>query len=230
VVHNAVTVALTAEAVALQQVAGTLTRTDLDRSSPCPPWTIAELFCHLLIGADRIGPALAEPEDTSEPLISTAEYYRPDARFSAATNADRIEFARTLAARLRAEPATIAAELGRRCAESVALVAAAPAGRTVRTRHGDRMLLTDFAATRVVELAVHGLDLAIGLDREPWMTADAAAVLTGLLLPAGGADLLCRRLNCDQAGLIARLTGRTPLSPADEALLSSAGVVRLAFG
>jgi hypothetical protein len=36
----------------------------------------------------------------------------------------------------------------------------------VLTRHGDRMLLTEFLRTRVLELAVHGLDLAAVDDRE----------------------------------------------------------------
>jgi len=33
----------------------------------------------------------------------------------------------------------------------------------VLTRHGDVMLLTEFMRTRVLELAVHGLDLAAGV-------------------------------------------------------------------
>jgi hypothetical protein len=45
----------------------------------------------------------------------------------------------------------------------------------VRTRHGDVMLLTEFMRTRVLELAVHGLDLATGLGRDPWLTGAGAA-------------------------------------------------------
>jgi len=230
VVHNAETAALAAEANALHVVASALTAADLTEPSPCPPWTTAELLCHVLIGADRIRPAMAEPPDAGGPVIGTAEYYRPDHRFSAATNADRIDTARSLAARLGPEPGPIAAELSRRCRQSLELLTTAPSGRTVRTRHGDRMLLTDFARTRVVELAVHGLDLAIGLGRQPWMTAEAADVLAGLLLPAGGSAELARQLGCDQVGLIARLTGRAQLSPGDEEVLASAGIVRLALG
>ena len=173
---------------------------------------IGELLCHVLIGADRISQALGQPADGSGPLITTVQYYRPDERFSAATNADRIETARTLAACL-GEPGAISAELGRRCRESIELLTTAPADRTIRTRHGDRMLLTDFARTRVVEFAVHGLDLALGLDRRPWMTGAAAGVLIDLLLPDGRPDELCARLNCDPVGLVARLTGRTRYPP-----------------
>jgi uncharacterized protein (TIGR03083 family) len=227
--QTAVTDALAAEAATLQDVVSGLTETDLNLASPCPPWTIGELLCHVLIGADRISQALGQPVDGSGPSITTVQYYRPDNRFSAATNADRIRTARTLAARLGV-PGAIAAELGRRCRESIELLTTAPADAAIRTRHGDRMLLTDFARTRVVELAVHGLDVALGLNRQPWITAPAADVLIGLLLPDGGGDELCARLNCDRVGLIARLTGRMPLPAAEEKLLAGAGITRLTLG
>jgi len=227
--QTAVTDALAAEAATLQDVVSGLAETDLNLASPCPPWTIGELLCHVLIGADRISQALGQPADGSGPSITTVQYYRPDNRFSAATNADRIETARTLAACL-GEPGAIAAELGRRCRESIELLTTAPADRRIRTRHGDRMLLTDFARTRVVELAVHGLDLAIGLDRRPWMTGAAAGVLIDLLLPDGRGDEFCARLNCDLVGLVARLTGRAAPPAADEHLLAGARITRLTLG
>jgi uncharacterized protein (TIGR03083 family) len=229
VLHDGIAAALDAEAAALLAVASGLSEADLGRASPCEPWTVGELLCHVLIGASRIGPALAAPQPSGAPLVRTAEYYRPDARFSAETNSDRIETAMTLASRL-AGPGAIAAELGVRCRESAALLAAARAGQTVVTRHGDRMLVSDFARTRVVELAVHGLDLARGLGRPPWLTTEAADVLDDLLLPAGCGSQLRRELGCDRAGLIARLTGRARLSRAEQQVLSDAGIPRLAFG
>ena len=226
--QTTVTAALAAEAAALQDVVSGLAETDLSLASPCPPWTIGELLCHVLIGADRISQALSQPADGG-PLITAVQYYRPDARFSPATNADRIETARMLAARL-GDPGAIAAELRRRCRESIELLTTAPADAAIRTRHGDRMLLTDFATTRVLEVAVHGLDLALGLDRRPWMTGAAADVLIGLLLPDGSGDEFCARLNCDRAGLIARITGRVTLPATEEQLLAGAGITRLALG
>jgi uncharacterized protein (TIGR03083 family) len=229
VVQNAVSAALDAEATALLAAASRLTDADLAKASPCTPWTIGELACHVLIGASRIGQALAEPQRSDGPLVSTAEYYRRDERFSTATNADRIESAKALARQLPG-PGEIAAELDRRCRQSAKLLAAAPADRTVVTRHGDRMLLSDFARTRVVELAVHGLDLAQGLSRPPWLTSEAADVLEDLLLPPGRGSQLRRGLECDRAGLIARLTGRTSLSQAEQQVLRDAGMRNLAFG
>jgi uncharacterized protein (TIGR03083 family) len=227
--HNDVSAAFDAEAAALLTVVSGLTDADLAEPSPCVPWTVGELACHVLMGASRIGPALAEPERAEDPLISTAEYYRRDQRFSAATNADRIETARALARQLSG-PGAIAADLERRCRESAELLAAAPPDRTVITRHGDRMLLIDFATTRVVELALHGLDLARGLSRRPWLTDEAADVLEDLLLPAGGSGELRRALGCDRAGLIASLTGRASLSRTEQQVLHDAKIRSLAFG
>ncbi|HEY7921089.1 MAG TPA: hypothetical protein VIE45_15615, partial [Streptosporangiaceae bacterium] len=106
---------------------------------------------------------------------------------------------------------------------------AAP-GRVVRTRHGDPMLVTEFLRTRVLELAVHGLDLAAALDREPWMTFQAAQVTEDLLLPAGAAGRLRAETGWDRVGLIARLTGRHPVTPAETGLIQSTGIGRLALG
>jgi len=219
---------MAAEAATLQDVVSGLTETDLNLASPCPPWTIGELLCHMLMGADRISQALSQSGDASEPPITTSQYYRADQRFSAATNADRIETASALAASL-GEPDAIAAELGLRCRRSIELLTTAPAGQIIRTRHGDPMLLTDFARTRVVELAVHGLDVASGLGRRPWMTAAAADVLLELLVPDGQGDELCTRLDCDRVGLIARLTGRATLPAAHEQLLAGR-ITRLTLG
>jgi len=226
---NEIAAALAAEAAALCAVLAGLTASDLDRASPCPPWTAGELTCHVIIGARRIAPALRGPGDPAGSLITTVGYYRADERFSSVVNADRIDAAQILARRL-GEPDAIRTELTRACAESVRLLTEAPADRIIRTRHGDWMLLTDFARTRVVELGLHGLDLAIALDRPPWLTGAAAAVLAELLLPAGNAARLCAELGCGRAALIALLTGRADPAPPEAAALASAGAIRLALG
>jgi uncharacterized protein (TIGR03083 family) len=242
--HDATTRALAAEAEALQAAMTGLTEQESSLLSPCAPWTVGELLCHVVIGAGRVAQALAEPKPADLTLAagtevastgvgstgvgSTVDYYRHDVRFSAAVDADRIETARALAKELGG-PEQMSLELERRCRETNSLLAAAPADRTIRTRHGDRMLLTDFAGTRVVELAVHGLDLAIGLGRPPWLTDEAADVLENLWLPIGCAEQLRQQLGCDRAGLIARLTGRAAASPAERKLLADAGARDLAL-
>ena len=82
----------------------------------------------------------------------------------------------------------------------------------------------------VVELGVHGLDLADSLGRPPWLTAAAAEVLDELLLPAGGARELRARLGCDQVTLIAKLTGRVQTTEPERALLRDSGITWLTLG
>ncbi len=227
--------AFRAEAAALSHETAELSDDELRRPSPCPPWTIADLLCHIVIGADRIGQAIDAAGAAGPPageLVTAVGYYQPDARFSAAVNADRIDIAAALAARL-GSAAAIGAELTAAARRSLELLETAPPDQEVRTRHGDRMLLSQFVITRVVELAVHGLDVAAGLHRSPWLTDQAAAVLDELLLPTLSqheVDGLRDQLGVDRAGLIAALTGRAPLSAADEVTLARCGVARLALG
>ena len=177
-------------------------------------------------GSAGCWPALSPGRAT---LVTAVGYYRADRRFSAATNADRIATAQRGAA--GSGPDDLRAEFDRAWRAGLADAAAAPAGRRVRTRHGDLMLLTEFMRTRVLELAVHGLDLAAGLGRDPWLTDPAAAVVEELLL--GGADAaaaLRAQLGWDRAGLIAKATGRSPLTAAEQKAVASAGVRGLALG
>jgi uncharacterized protein (TIGR03083 family) len=203
-------------------------------ASPCPPWTVGELFAHVATAAGRVVGMLAEPEPGpgDRGLVSAAGYYRPDRRFSAATNADRIATARRGAAGLG--PADLRAEFDRAWRSALADVAAAPPGRRVRTRHGDLMLLTEFMRTRLLELAVHGLDLAAGVGRGPWLTGAAATVVEELILPAeggaAGAAGLRERLGWDRAVLVAKATGRSPLTAAERQVVQAAGLHWLALG
>ena len=199
------------------------------RPTACAPWTVAELVYHVRMTMGRLPGMLGAPEPAGPDVVSAAGYYRADRRFSTATNADRIQSAQRGAAAL-AGPAARARdfELARRRAELA--LRDPPPGRVVRTRHGDRMLLTEFLRTRVLELSVHGLDLAAALDREPWMTAQAAAVTEDLLLPSAAASRLRAETGWDRVGLIARLTGRHPVTPAETGLIQSAHIGRLALG
>jgi uncharacterized protein (TIGR03083 family) len=197
--------------------------------SPCPPWTVGELFAHVANAAGRVCGMLAGPEPGPGELVTAVGYYRADRRFSAATNADRIATAQRGAA--GSGPDDLRTEFDRAWRAGLADAEAAPAGRRVRTRHGDLMLLTEFMRTRVLELAVHGLDLAAGLGRDPWLTDPAAAVVEELLLGSlGAAAGLCAQLGWDRAGLIAKATGRSPLTAAEQEAVEHAGVRWLALG
>lgn len=76
---------------------------------------------------------------------------------------------------------------------------------------------------------MHGLDLAAGLDRPPWLTDAAAAVVEELMLPAGSARLR-EEAGWDRPTLVAMATGRLPFRPSDAALMERHGWRPLALG
>ena len=198
------------------------------RVSPCPPWSVAELLYHVRIGAGRVAGMLAGPEPAGGPLISAAGYFRAGERFSPAVNDDRIAAAQRGAAGL-GTGAAVARDFDRAWRESWAQAQQAAQARVVRTRHGDRMLLTEYLRTRVLELAVHGLDLAAGLGRPPWLTDAAAHVTAQLFLPAGALYRLLNESGWDQLTLIAKATGRLPLTQAETTLTERHNLRRLRF-
>lgn len=223
--------AFLAEAERLSSAVATETDAAFARPSPCPPWTAGELLCHVRGAVGRLSHMLTEPEpdrDHAEPLVDALGYYRPDHRFSPGTNADRVATAQRGAAHLAA--ARLAGDFEQARREAWALVEAAPPDRVVRTRHGDLMLLTEFLRTRVVELAAHGLDLAVALGRDPWLTAEGAAVVEDLVLPPGAATVIREHLRWDHITLIAALTRRRPLTSAEPELLQAHGIRWLALG
>lgn len=217
-----------AESRRLSEVVAGVDDAAFARPSPCAPWTVAELVYHVQMTMGRLRGMLTAPEPAGTDLVAAAAYYRPDQRFSAATNTDRIRSAQQGATALPGAAAR-ARDFDRVRRQAWALLQAAPRGRIVRTRHGDRMLLTEFVRTRVLELAVHGLDLAAALERQPWTTPQAASVTEELLLPSAAARLRAQA-GWDQVTLIAKLTGRRPLTPAETRLIQSLGIRWLALG
>jgi uncharacterized protein (TIGR03083 family) len=202
------------------------------RPSPCPPWSVGDLLYHVRTGVARLSHMLAEPGPEpgadAEGLVTAAGYFSPDHRFSPATNADRIASAQHGAATVPAE--AMAADFESAWHQAWTAVEAARPGRLVRTRHGDLMSLADFLRTRVLELAVHGLDLAAGLDRDPWLTPEGASVVAGLVLPDGSAASLRQRLGWDHVTMIAKVTGRQPLTPAESSVVETEHIHWLALG
>ena len=226
--HDQVLPGFRSEAQQLAGVMLTLDQADFARPTECPPWTVKELSAHVHGAVVRIESMLAGPGAPDASLIDAAGYYRPDHRFSAETDADRIASAQRAAAAWPTGQALADgfAEVWQSAARAVE---AAGPERPVRTRHGDWMRLDDFLVTRVVELAVHGLDLATALRRGPWLTPDAGKVVAHLLLGAGRATVR-DGLGWDQLTLIRKATGRAPVTPDEAERLAALRVRWLAFG
>lgn len=125
--------------------------------------------------------------------------------------------------------ASLADDLAATARTVLAVCRAEPAGRIVRTRHGDAMLLADFLTTRVVELAVHGLDVADAVGRRPWLTAAAADHLRDLLF---GPDrrAAVAALGWDPVTVLRKATGRDPVSGPERTALARAGLRALTLG
>ncbi|SNY66387.1 maleylpyruvate isomerase family mycothiol-dependent enzyme [Paractinoplanes atraurantiacus] len=203
------------EAQSLTDAAATFSEDEWHAPTRCEPWTVRELLGHVRVAIAWLPDMLAAaPPPRAE--ISAAEYYRPDARFSSRTNATRVDLARAHAAgyptgaALLRDFTTVWRKADRLCR-------AEPSSRVVITRHGDPILLSEFLVTRVLELAVHGLDLADAIGREPWLTPSAAEVVHRLLPGSPSRP---------DAGFLRKATGRAPLTADEEAL----GIRRLTLG
>ncbi|SCF04749.1 maleylpyruvate isomerase N-terminal domain-containing protein [Micromonospora chokoriensis] len=215
--------AFAAECARLTEVVTDLTDADLDRPTDCPPWTVQELIAHVRTGVGRLTDMLAAPAPPRAEVDAAGYFGR--AKFTAQVDADRIAGGRRAA--LQVHRAALAAELDRAWRATDAAVAAAAPDRVVRTRHGDAMRLTEFLRTRVVEVGVHGLDLAAALDRPPWLTTGAAEVIVDLLT---GGHPTPAALGWDRITVIRKTTGRAALTAPERAAIDAAGFRWLAFG
>ncbi|MEW1914791.1 maleylpyruvate isomerase family mycothiol-dependent enzyme [Kitasatospora sp. NPDC085895] len=197
-----------------------------DRPTRCAPWSVRELLGHLCVVLDWV-PGMIDGRAPEVPEVSAAEYYRPDRRFSTATNTARIELGRDRAARHRSG-ADLVADFARTWRNAQELCRKEPERRVVRTRHGDAMLLADFMLTRVFEVAVHGIDLADALGREAWLTPSAADLLLEFL--AGPDTSGATELGWGHARFLRKITGREPLEPEETSRIVRMGVTWLALG
>lgn len=196
-----------------------------DAPTRCAPWDAAALTAHITMTLARLAPML----DAPAPAVATVDaagYYRPDERFSPEVNDIRIDSAAEAA---KAGGPAVAAEFEAVWSAAVDQCAAEPVGRLVTTRHGDPMTLADFLTTRVVEVAVHGIDLADALGRPRWTTPEAAAHVAALLLGPGHDNAL-EALGLDPVGFIAKATGREDFTDAERAQVEARGITWLALG
>jgi uncharacterized protein (TIGR03083 family) len=167
-----------AEADAFTAILGELSAQAWLQPTRCVPWQVRDLVGHVITVLARVTDMVSAP-GPDRPDTTATTYYRADHRFSNDANADRVRTARVRAA------GSDAAILARDVAETAQTVITSylqePADRVVATRHGDAMLLSDFLSTRLVELAVHGLDVADAVGLQPWLTTLAAEHLQQLL-------------------------------------------------
>ena len=193
----------------------------------CAPWEVSELLAHVRVVIAWLPDMLAAPPPTRAE-VSAVEYYRPDDRFTPDTNAARIALARDHATEQHSGAERVD-DFNATWQQVDRLCRAEPEGRVVRTRHGDAMLLSEFLVTRVVEVAVHGLDLADALGRETWLTPEAADLVQGLLLDPDGVTAT-EKLGWGQLRFLRKATGREPITKEEALEASRLGIRWLELG
>ena len=183
--------------------------------SRCQPWDVKALMAHLWRDVDRVAEFLdgPTPSEVDGDLITYWRVYDPKAE-------GPLISARTYEV---ADRFGTGADLVRSFQEHLAMAAEMAAGldpsRPIRTRL-QTMRLDDFIKTRVLELAVHGLDLARALNRDPWLTPDGARVTIEIL--EGLMDIpLPPELGWDDVTFIETGTGRRPLQESEREVLGA---------
>lgn len=220
--------ALRAEATQLTTAAREWPQTAWDLPSPCPPWTNRDLFAHVIMTVERVPALLADPTPPSVATTDPTQYYRDGQALAPAASDERVTSAQRLA-RSFATSAGLVDRFAHAWPTVADQCAAEPAGRTVRTRHGDAMLLGDYLRTRVVEIVLHGIDLAVGVGRAPWTSSEGGAAVASLLLarsPEGSLDAL----GWDRAALLTKATGRAPITSEERRSLHQHGITLFVLG
>ncbi len=223
--------AFASESERLVEVLRGLGPADWARPTACQPWTVVQLMGHVLVATGRILGVLDE-DSPVEAMVTAAGYYRPDVRFSTEANAARVALGQERAAAV-GDPAALVAEFDTAWRDVDRLCRRESPDRVIVTRHGDAMLLTDFLITRIVELGLHGLDLAAALERRPWITRPAIRVLTPLLLSSAGSGAGVEAVavfGWDDVTLLRKVTGRDPLTADEARHVAERGIVWLTLG
>lgn len=146
------------------------------RPTRLPAWTVGDLVAHVWRDLDRLREALAaQPAATID--VDAVSYWRA---YDPATRGPEIAARAIETAARFSDREALAGDLRRVLDEGLAGARVVPDDRRVVT-WGPGMRLDEFLATRVLEVAIHGLDLADALARDPWLTPGAASITRGIL-------------------------------------------------
>lgn len=193
-------------------VAG-LSEKELALPTRCPPWSVKGLLAHMWGDMYMLRAGLAEPPP-AEADTTAVTYWR---------SYDPIESAPDISGRAQkiadgfATGSALARSFERNWRAGTEAARRERPDRVIAT-WGPALRLDEFLATRVLEITVHGLDLAEALGREPWITPQGASVTRGILV-----GLLEREpprdLGWDDIVFIETGTGRRRLTDAERLIL-----------
>jgi uncharacterized protein (TIGR03083 family) len=163
-------------------------------------WSVAELVAHLIRAANRIDVFLQQGS-TGPAVHDRVSYFKFDLAAHAPAIAQR---AREEAAAVT--PAELPARFAAGWRASVTRAVALP-GDHVRATVRGPMRLDEYAATRVLELVVHHMDLRAALDIPPVTTPAAGRLTMHILEGLLGSP---RPRNLGRTRFILTATGRLP--------------------
>jgi uncharacterized protein (TIGR03083 family) len=179
----------------------------------CPPWDVRVLIAHMVRDLDRVLTSLADPAPDNASVDAVAYWRSYDPR----AEGPRISANSVEVADRYATPSELVDGFDatlRRCLERAANEDPA---RVLGTRLTS-IRSDEFVKTRIVEIGVHGLDLAAALDRRPWLTPAAASIVLSILVALLGVDPTTD-LGWSDLTFIETATGRRPLTDGERAVL-----------
>jgi uncharacterized protein (TIGR03083 family) len=208
--------ALRGECELVSEVVLSLDEEGFGRPTRLPAWDVKDLLGHMYRDVDRINVALAEAEPPAATDDSVSYWRSYDPAIDSTDIADRAkQVARSFSSGKELAQAWDA--MWRRALDDAAAI---DRKRLVVT-WGPALTLQEFLKTRVLEITVHGLDLANALERPPWATVPGTTVtteiLTGLLRDRPSHDLGWSDLTFIEKG-----TGRAALDERDRLILGFA--------
>lgn len=174
----------------------------------CPPWTVRELVVHMLAMVEYMGETAGRAPVADAPAKDRVKWWDYDIEEDQEATREWVEKAST---DYPAGPLTdlwsVAVD------ECVTAVTRALADRDPVVRPGDYpILLTDYVATRVLEVTIHSMDVRDAFGLEPDPSPGGLEVTLGILATRLGADP--RTLGFDATDFIVLSTGRR--SPTDD--------------
>jgi uncharacterized protein (TIGR03083 family) len=200
------------EAEALDEVVSGLSEDDFSRPTNCPPWNVKQLLTHIAVVLPPAGALSDAPPGRAPDIEEPADFYRSPERRTADFHPRIAAEAQDAAADL-ADGSTVARLLTTTWRSALEEWTTSDPDRVVELRQGATRL-SDFAVSRLISHAAHGLDLALSLDREPWTTPTALAVMRPVYVSLLG-DQPPEEWN--DLHFFACATGRQTLTPADRA-------------
>jgi uncharacterized protein (TIGR03083 family) len=205
---------LATECAACAAVATTLSEDDFGLPTRCPPWDVKALVGHIWRDVDRILVYAAGPAPDAADSDALA-YYGAD--YDAVASAPDVTRRGFEAAAAFATGHELVQDFDDRWRRAVELTRSMAPDRLIRT-FGPCLRLDQYLCTRLLEAAVHGLDLAHAIEREPWITAGATALVRSMLVAMLDAEPP-HALGWDELAFLEVGTGRRAITLEERSVL-----------